>query len=118
MSGNKFIAVRLNSNTYPTIPDEENELKKLGAEMICIEGSSPEEIIEVAKYCDSLLVVSSKIRANVIDQLTKCRIIARYGIGVDNIDVDIATKRGIIVTNVPDYCFNEMAEHTMALIKN
>jgi len=112
----KFMAVRLNSNTYPVISDEDNELKKIGANMVRIEGSSSEEIIKFAKNCDALLVVSSKIRANVINKLEKCRIISRYGIGTDNIDVDIATKRGIVVTNVPDYCFNEMAEHTMALI--
>jgi len=114
----KFMAVRLNSNTYPVISDEDNELKKIGANMVRIEGSSSEEIIKFAKNCDALLVVSSKIRANVINKLEKCRIISRYGIGTDNIDVDIATKREIVVTNVPDYCFNEMAEHTMALIKN
>ena len=116
MVENKFIVVRLNSNTYPIIPDEENKLKKIGGKLICIEGSKQDEIIEVAKDCDALIVVSSKIRQEVIEQLYKCRIIAREGIGVDNIDVNIATEKGIIVTNVPDFCNNEMAEHTMALI--
>ena len=116
MAGNNFIAVRLNSNTYPVIPDEEKKLKKIGAKIICIEGSSPDKIIKTAKNCDTLLVVSSKIRAEVINQLNKCRIIARYGTGIDNIDVNAATERGIIVTNVPDFSNNEMAEHTMALI--
>ena len=69
MQGNKFIAVRLNSNSYPAIPNEENKLKKIGAKLIYIEGSTSEEIIEVAKDCDALLVVSSKIRANVIRKI-------------------------------------------------
>jgi D-3-phosphoglycerate dehydrogenase / 2-oxoglutarate reductase len=46
----------------------------------------------------------------------RCRIIARYGIGVDNIDLDAAKERGIVVTNVPDYCVDEVADHTIALL--
>lgn len=116
MLNNKFVVVRLNSRTYPPIPEEGEELEKIGAKVVYIEGSSPEEILSVARTCDALAVVSSKVRKEVIEKLEKCRVIARYGIGVDNIDVDVATEKGIIVTNVPDYCFNEMAEHTMALI--
>jgi len=48
--------------------------------------------------------------------MPKCRIIARYGIGVDTIDLDAATQAGIIVTNNPTYCIEEVAEHTMALV--
>ena len=56
------------------------------------------------------------VRAPVIDAATKCRIISRLGIGLDNIDVWRATERGIPVTNVPDYCLTEVAEHTLALL--
>jgi D-3-phosphoglycerate dehydrogenase len=49
-------------------------------------------------------------------KMPKCRIIARYGIGVDTIDLDAATKAGIIVTNNPTYCIEEVAEQTMALL--
>ena len=111
-----FIIVRLNSDTYPVLPIETEEFNKIGAKMICIEGSSSDEIIKVTGDCDALSVVSSKIKGDVINQLNKCRIIARSGIGVDNIDIDVATEKGIVVTNVPDFCNNEMAEHTMALI--
>lgn len=116
MNKDSLIVVRLNAYTYPTIPYEENNLKKIGAEMICIEGSNMEEIINTAKYCDAIIVVSAKIRSEIINQLKKCRIIARQGTGVDNIDINAATKKGIVVTNVPDFSSNEMAEHTMALI--
>jgi lactate dehydrogenase-like 2-hydroxyacid dehydrogenase len=56
------------------------------------------------------------ITAEVMAQMPKCRIIARYGIGVDTIDLDAATPAGIIVTNNPTYCIEEVAEHTMALL--
>ncbi|MEJ7609148.1 MAG: SDR family NAD(P)-dependent oxidoreductase, partial [Bryobacteraceae bacterium] len=65
---------------------------------------------------DALLVVSAKIPGDVIDRLVRCRVISRYGTGVDNVDVEYATRVGIAVTNVPDFCTGEMADHTMALL--
>ena len=65
---------------------------------------------------DALLVVSAKVRCDVIARLERCRVIGRYGTGTDNIDVEEATRRGIVVTNVKDFCLSEMADHTMALI--
>ncbi|HWB96043.1 MAG TPA: NAD(P)-dependent oxidoreductase, partial [Bryobacteraceae bacterium] len=64
----------------------------------------------------ALLVVSAKVRAEVIAGLSCCRVIARYGIGTDNIDIAAATAAGILVTNVPDFCVTEVADHTMALL--
>jgi D-3-phosphoglycerate dehydrogenase len=65
---------------------------------------------------DALLLVSAKVRADVIGRLERCRVIGRYGTGTDNIDVEEATRRGIVVTNVPDFCLSEMADHTIGLI--
>jgi D-3-phosphoglycerate dehydrogenase len=111
-----FKVVRLNAHSYPVFQFEKDELAKIGAELICIEGSTPNEIIEVARDADALFVVAAKVRKEVIEQLYKCRVIARVGTGVDNIDVDVATEKGILVTNVPDFCLSEMADHTMALL--
>jgi len=116
LKSNKFKAVRLNVNSYPVLPFEKDELAKVGAELVCIEGSSSNEIVTVAYDADALFVVSAKVRKEVIDKLQKCRIIARMGTGIDNIDVDSATSMGIIVTNVPDFCISEMADHAMALL--
>ena len=63
-----------------------------------------------------ILTCWAPVTAQVIDAADRCRHIARTGIGLDNIDVPRATERGIVVTNVPDYCINEVAEHTLALI--
>jgi len=52
----------------------------------------------------------------VIESLKKCQIIARYGIGVNNVSMPTATKKGIIVTNVPDYCIEEVSDHALTLI--
>jgi D-3-phosphoglycerate dehydrogenase len=56
------------------------------------------------------------ISRRIIKSLNKCKIIARYGVGVDNIDIEAATEYGIIVANVPDYCVDEVSTNAMALI--
>ena len=111
-----FKAVRLNAVTYPIEDAERAELARAGAEFIETEGQVPQEILAAAENCDALLVVSSRVPGIVIERLTRCRVIARLGAGTDKIDVVDATRRGIVVTNVPDFCLNEQAEHTMALL--
>jgi D-3-phosphoglycerate dehydrogenase len=95
------------------------EKKTLGdlAELVALKTKKPEEFIEAAADCDALLnTYAGPITAEVMAKMPKCRIIARYGIGVDTIDLEAATKAGIIVTNNPTYCIEEVAEHTLALI--
>ncbi len=58
----------------------------------------------------------AKITAEMIRQMTRCRIISRFGIGVDNVDIAAATAKGIVVTKVPDYCIDEVSDHAMALL--
>ena len=77
----------------------------------------PEEFITAAADCDALLnTYAGPITAETMAKMPKCRIIARYGIGVDTIDLEAATAAGIIVTNNPTYCIEEVAEHAMAMI--
>lgn len=109
-------AVRLNASTYPTEVAEREELSRANVMLIEIEGQRPAEILEAAADCDALLVVSSSVPRSVIEGLSHCKVISRLGAGTDKIDIDAATERGIIVTNVPDFCLNEQAEHTMALL--
>lgn len=73
-------------------------------------------ILEYAKMADALVVGLAKIDRHVIDQLPQCKVIVRMGVGFDNIDVDAATSKGIMVVNVPDFCTEEVADHTIALI--
>ena len=109
-------AVRLSAVSYPMSPVAMAEIAKAGAELLQIEGQKPEEIIAAAADCDALLVVSAKLPAEVIRALRKCRIIARLGAGTDKIDVAAATAAGIVVSNVPDFCINEQAEHALTLL--
>ena len=111
-----FKAVRLNATTYPVEPGEREELARVDCELIAIEGQQPNDIIEAAAECDALLVVSAYVPGTVIDRLTRCRVVSRLGAGTDRIDIATATRCGIVVANVPDFCINEQAEHTLALV--
>ena len=87
------------------------------AGLVALQTKRPEEFLPEAKDCDALLnTYAGPITAAVMAGMPKCKIIARYGIGVDTIDLDAATAVGIIVTNNPTYCIEEVAEHTMALL--
>jgi D-3-phosphoglycerate dehydrogenase len=99
-------------------PDLERRLlAECGHELVHVgDLRDPDDIVRVAGEADALLNCYAQIPAAVIDGLARCRIIARFGIGLDTIDVDAATSRGIVVTNVPDYCQDEVAEHTLALL--
>lgn len=78
----------------------------------------PEEIIPYVADCDALVVQFAKIDASVIAAMGKCKVIARYAIGFDNIDVAAATEKGIWVANVPDYCIDEVANTAAAHLLN
>ena len=77
-----------------------------------------DKIIEYVKDADAIIVQFIKISKKVLDRLEKCRIISRYAIGVDNIDVKEAKKRGIVVSNVPDYCIEEVSDSAIAHMLN
>jgi D-3-phosphoglycerate dehydrogenase len=87
------------------------------ADLVALRTKRPEEFLPEAADCDALLnTYAGPITAEVIARMPRCKIIARYGIGVDTIDVDAATAAGVIVTNNPTYCIEEVAEHAMALL--
>src|SRR2546427_12362463 len=87
------------------------------AHLVALKTKTPEEFLPEAEDCDALLnTYAGPITADAMKRMPKCKIIARYGIGVDTIDLDAATAAGIIVTNNPTYCIEEVAEHTMALV--
>jgi D-3-phosphoglycerate dehydrogenase / 2-oxoglutarate reductase len=77
---------------------------------------TPEEVVAAAVEADGILNCYTPIPADVIRSLSRCRVIARYGIGLDTIDIPEATSKGIVVTNVPDYCIDEVSDHALALI--
>jgi D-3-phosphoglycerate dehydrogenase / 2-oxoglutarate reductase len=87
------------------------------ARLVVLQTKRPDEFLGQAADCDGLLnTYAGPITGEVIAAMPKCKIIARYGIGVDTIDLNAATAAGIIVTNNPTYCVEEVAEASMALM--
>jgi len=108
--------VVLTDYVWESLEVEKKTLEGL-AELVALQTKKPQEFIDQAQDCDALLnTYAGPITAEVMAHMPRCRIIARYGIGVDTIDLEAATKAGIIVTNNPTYCIEEVSEHTMALL--
>src|SRR3989442_12577855 len=93
------------------------EKKTLGelADLVALKTKKPEEFLSEARDCDALLnTYAGPITADVMAHMPRCKIIARYGIGVDTIDLDAATQAGILLTNNPTYCIEEDPDQTNA----
>ena len=97
---------------------ERKAIQDLGGELVLTRARSEEEIIRTCAGARIILSegLSSPISRRVIENLDDCWALGRYGIGVDNIDVDAATDHGIVVFNVADYCVNEVADHAATLV--
>jgi D-3-phosphoglycerate dehydrogenase len=108
--------VAVTDYVFPSLEPEQRVLAPLGVELRPRQCKSEEEIIALTQGADAVLNCYAKMTARVIEKLGRCKIIARYGIGVDNVDLIAATRAGIVVTNVPDYCIDEVSDHALALL--
>jgi D-3-phosphoglycerate dehydrogenase len=108
--------VAVTDSVFPSLEPEHRVLDPLGVQLRAGQCRSEEEIIALAQDADAILNCYAKMTARVIGSLTRCKLIARYGIGVDNVDLAAATRAGIVVTNVPDYCVDEVSDHALALL--
>jgi D-3-phosphoglycerate dehydrogenase len=95
---------------------ERSILAEADCELVVAPAEDEQTLAEYARDCQAVLTCWAKVTAGVIDAAKDCRHIARTGIGLDNIDVPRASERGMLVTNVPDYCVPEVVEHTLALL--
>jgi D-3-phosphoglycerate dehydrogenase / 2-oxoglutarate reductase len=84
-------------------------------ELRVLQCRAPEEVADQAGDADVLINQYVPITGEVLDALPRCRLVVRYGVGVDNVDVEAAEARGVWVANVPDYGRDEVADHTLAL---
>jgi D-3-phosphoglycerate dehydrogenase len=95
---------------------ERQILEKVGASLVVAQKGDEEELVNLAARVDALLTCWKPVTETVIRNAPHCQAIGRYGIGLDNINVEFATEMGIVVTNVPTYCVEEVSEHAMALL--
>lgn len=108
--------VAVTDSVFPNLDPAREVLSKVSADLHLASEPTPDGILKVARDADAILTTYAKVTAEMIPQLTRCRIIGRFGIGVDNVDIPAATGKGIVVTRVPDYCLDEVSDHAMALL--
>jgi D-3-phosphoglycerate dehydrogenase len=97
---------------------ERSLLEPLGVELVVAAATDEATLVELAGQADALLVCYASIPRSVVEAAASagCRVIARTGIGYDNVDIRAASEHGIVVTNVPDYCLEEVADQTLLLL--
>jgi D-3-phosphoglycerate dehydrogenase len=99
-----------------SIEEEKRELNRIGATLILAQVREEEDLIRACKDAEGLLNQYALLTRRVLENLPNCKVISRYGVGVDSIDLKAATDLGIIVANVPDYCIDEVSNQTIAMI--
>ena len=109
--------VAVTDHVFPNLEQEERLLREAGHELrFGSNAASIEEVRDAVAGADAVLNCYAQMPAEVIRELDRCVVIARYGIGLDTVDLEEATARGVLVTNVPDYCIDEVSDHALALI--
>jgi D-3-phosphoglycerate dehydrogenase len=102
--------------SFPNLDLEEAILRPSGTELVTGQCKTTETLIPLVRDADAVITQFAPINRDVIAAMDKARVIVRYGIGVDNVDLEAARAKGIPVCNVPDYCIDEVADHTLAFI--
>ena len=108
--------IAVTDSPFPSLDPVRAALQKLDPDIRMAKSASADDIVAVAHDADAVIVCYAKITSDIIGALTRCKVIGRTGLGVDNIDLPAAAARGIVVTYVPDYCLREVSDHAMAML--
>ena len=108
--------VAIADHDYDDLKIERGILEAAGFEVVELQARSEDELIAGARGCAAIINQYAYVGAKTLDAIPTCRQVARYGIGVDIVDVKAATQRGVLVTNVRDYCTDEVADHAIGLM--
>lgn len=115
--GERYLVVHTDGAPSGDWSIETSRLAAIGARFVPTTSSSEEELIANTRRADALCVTSARITRRVIEHLERCKVIVRYGVGFDVVDVEAATERGIImVCTMPDFCTEEVANHALMLL--
>jgi len=111
----KYKVVLLDSNFLDTKIEEE-VLKEISADLFLCPSFDEDTAIQYVSDADAIVVQYAQAAEKILEAAKRCKVVVRLGIGVDNIDIPAATRRGIYVANVPDVYFDEVSDHTLALV--
>lgn len=102
--------------TFPDLQLEQQILEAADCEVVGRQCKTEQELIQLCADADAVITQFARVNSKVIRAMKRARVIVRYGIGVDNVALGAARARNIPVCNIPDYCLNEVADHTLAFI--
>jgi len=111
----KFKVVMIN-DCHKAYEEEKEVLRSIGTDLIIADCSTVQDVINICRDADGIMVNLAPMPSEVINQLERCKVISRYGVGYDNVDVTSCTKKGIYLANVPDYCAEEVSDQALALL--
>lgn len=112
---NRQLKVVITDYDYGDVEIERSILAAAGADVVALQAKTEAQLFEAVADCDAVMNQYARVGADAIARMRQCKVIARYGVGVDIVDVEAASRRGILVTNVRDYCTEEVADHAVAL---
>src|SRR5215472_11389552 len=107
--------IAVTDSPFPSLDPAKVALARVDPELRMAKSAAADDVLAVARDADAILVTYAKLPRDLLRQLTRCKAIGRFGLGVDNIDIAAAAELGISVTYVPDYCMHEVSDHAMAL---
>jgi D-3-phosphoglycerate dehydrogenase len=106
----------ITDHRFPDVDQERRAVEGAGGTLVVAQAMGEDQLIEWCRDADGVLTGRAQITRRVIAAMQRCRIIVRYGIGVETIDIPAAIARGIMVANVPDYCVDEVTDHALTLL--
>lgn len=115
-AANPRLRVLVTDHAWPSLDIEREALASIGGALVVATTGEEAELVELAPQADAILTNWKRVPEAAVEAAPNCVVISRYGVGVDNIPVQLATSLGVVVTNVPGFCVNEVADHTMALV--
>ncbi len=115
-SSGRELIVLATDHPAPGVEIEKEVLARVAARLVVAKTGAEEELLNLAPEAEAILTCFARVTPDVVRAATRLRVIGRYGVGVDNIAVETATERDVIVANVPAYCVDEVAEHALALL--
>ncbi|MGH6858754.1 MAG: C-terminal binding protein [Phyllobacterium sp.] len=100
---------------YGDVDTERAILERVGARVVALQAKHESDLFDEIRDCAAVMNQYARVGAEAIRRMEHCQVIARYGVGVDIVDVDAASEKGVLVTNVRDYCTEEVADHAISL---
>lgn len=116
MNFSEFKVVRMNAELFPITCFEQEKYDEHGIRPVTAEVESVAALRDYIRDADAVMVVSQSLPSEAVGVMQRCRVICRLGAGTDKVDVGTATRQGIVVANVPDFCVEEQADHAFAML--